>query len=448
MAQKIRPDLQTLIDEYNVEMGKPAGSRQVTRLEKFIVALQKLQDSHPDKGDLSFFYLASYHGYSTPEIFTQLRKDVPAQFKNSIFCPHGLPEFPAWHRVVISKYEKALQNFESSVMLPFWNETSSLSQTEGYPPLLSKDTFTKADGSTIRNSLKSFNFTEDINFNGIHVPNEHLTSRNPKNLLKYLSTQIVSDVKTAMKQTTYELFSHNGQSFQSSLETPHNNVHNYIGDWMPEVPVSSFDPIFWLHHCFIDLLFWQWQVKNNMTTQINYPQNYLQLVPFKNQATGSYYTINDVANISQFGYSYPAFNFEELGSDSRRIRRELFAKLGKPVVHKTEGSDKILTIGGIRFSRFGGSFKVDVEVKTLTGKIPLGSQSVFRAPSECNNCDVRPMTQVSFRMKNIPKSEENNLQFKIRFILKDSTKLSFKVHLSPGERHVHNIMGIPLELVF
>ena len=448
MAQKIRPDLQTLIDEYNLEIAKPAGSRQVTRLERLVVALQKLQDSTPDKGDLSFFYLASYHGYTTPEIFTQLRKNVPPQFKDNIFCPHGLPEFPAWHRVVISKYEKALQHFDPSVMLPFWNETSALSRKEGYPPLLDKDSFTKADGSTIRNSLKSFAFSEDIDFKGIQIPNEHQTSRNPKHLVQYLSTQIVSDVKTAMKQTTYERFSHNGQNFQGSLETPHNNVHNDIGDWMPQVPISSFDPIFWFHHCFIDLLFWQWQVKNNMMNQINYPQNYLQLVPFQNQVSGSFYTINDIANIAQFGYSYPAYDLEELGQNSRQIRRELFAKLGKPVVQKNEGSGKMLTIGGIRFSSFGGSFIVVVEAKTPTGRIPLGSQSVFRAASECNNCNVRPMTQVSFRLKNIPAAQENNIQFRIWFVLSDKTKLSFKVHLSPGERHVRSIMGIPLELVF
>ncbi|KAJ9425850.1 hypothetical protein QL093DRAFT_2588244 [Fusarium oxysporum] len=59
-----------------------------------------------------------------------------------------------------------------------------------------------------------------------------------------------------------------------SLEYIHNNVHNLTGgsNWekrgeiggyglghMSDVPVSAFDPVFWLHHCNIDRLLAMWQ---------------------------------------------------------------------------------------------------------------------------------------------------------------------------------------------
>ncbi|TVY78681.1 Tyrosinase [Fusarium oxysporum f. sp. cubense] len=62
-----------------------------------------------------------------------------------------------------------------------------------------------------------------------------------------------------------------------SLEYIHNNVHNLAGGshWdkpgkiggyglghMSDVPVSAFDPVFWLHHCNIDRLLAMWQALN------------------------------------------------------------------------------------------------------------------------------------------------------------------------------------------
>ncbi|KAF4337286.1 hypothetical protein FBEOM_8875 [Fusarium beomiforme] len=62
-----------------------------------------------------------------------------------------------------------------------------------------------------------------------------------------------------------------------SLEYIHNNVHNLAGGGnltepgviggyglghMADVPVSSFDPLFWLHHCNIDRLLAMWQALN------------------------------------------------------------------------------------------------------------------------------------------------------------------------------------------
>jgi tyrosinase len=33
-----------------------------------------------------------------------------------------------------------------------------------------------------------------------------------------------------------------------SFEDIHNSVHYYVGGHMASIPVSAFDPVFWLHH--------------------------------------------------------------------------------------------------------------------------------------------------------------------------------------------------------
>lgn len=69
-----------------------------------------------------------------------------------------------------------------------------------------------------------------------------------------------------------------------SLESPHNGMHLAIGGIqvpaqdasaipdangdMAENDTASFDPIFYLHHAFIDLMFWRWQIINEQTNEL------------------------------------------------------------------------------------------------------------------------------------------------------------------------------------
>jgi tyrosinase len=66
-----------------------------------------------------------------------------------------------------------------------------------------------------------------------------------------------------------------------SLESPHNDIHLAVGGFdvpgfdvdniggangdMGENDTAAFDPIFFFHHCFVDYMFWNWQVKHDKT---------------------------------------------------------------------------------------------------------------------------------------------------------------------------------------
>ena len=49
------------------------------------------------------------------------------------------------------------------------------------------------------------------------------------------------------------------RSFSDSLSSPHGRIHTGLGCSMGELTVAAFDPMFWLHHSFVDKVFADWQ---------------------------------------------------------------------------------------------------------------------------------------------------------------------------------------------
>ena len=81
---------------------------------------------------------------------------------------------------------------------------------------------------------------------------------------------------------------HSSEALVFSIETPHNGMHLAIGGYdMPEKPTNtdangdmgendtaSFDPIFYFHHVFIDMVFWSWQELHNSTKSLDFIPEY------------------------------------------------------------------------------------------------------------------------------------------------------------------------------
>ncbi len=103
----------------------------------------------------SFFVLGGYHG----EPF-QYREDVDYTYWGG-WCNHGNILFPTWHRVYLYKLEQALQSIVPGVTLPYWDETSQESLTQGIPAVLTWPTFPPE--SDTPNPLYSFTLPEALN---------------------------------------------------------------------------------------------------------------------------------------------------------------------------------------------------------------------------------------------------------------------------------------------
>ncbi|KAK3101543.1 hypothetical protein FSP39_004333 [Pinctada imbricata] len=62
-----------------------------------------------------------------------------------------------------------------------------------------------------------------------------------------------------------------GGQVAAFLEDIHNSVHNWVGGQMSNIRISPVDPIFFMHHAYIDYLWWQWQMRVGAPRAFEYP---------------------------------------------------------------------------------------------------------------------------------------------------------------------------------
>ncbi|HYU72983.1 MAG TPA: tyrosinase family protein [Ktedonobacteraceae bacterium] len=120
--------------------------------------------------------------------------------------------FLAWHREYLSTLETQLQLHNPLVTIPYWNWI----EDRAIPPALSNP-----------EDLAAWGVTRGPNFNPDDLPN-------------------MQDVQTVQNMSTFP-------AFQKTLERIHGWVHNAVGGTMA-TSASPADPLFWLHHAFIDKL--------------------------------------------------------------------------------------------------------------------------------------------------------------------------------------------------
>jgi tyrosinase len=145
---RVRPSLTDLQNQYAAGNKKP-----LEDLWRAWIGVKQLPADDPR----SFFRLAGYHGEPFRGPGT-----TDSHYWGG-YCQHGNVLFPTWHRVYLLKLEEALRSMPGcqDVTLPFWDETSADSLTNGIPWALTRQTV-ELDGQTIPNPLRSFTFNADI----------------------------------------------------------------------------------------------------------------------------------------------------------------------------------------------------------------------------------------------------------------------------------------------
>ena len=242
---------------------------EVLALRKAYAALQAITDNR------GYQYVASVHGL------------------NQYFCPHGSPLFLIWHRPYVLMFEQALQAMSPGLALPYWDWTSDRTQKEGLPSIFTQPTYVDpATGKAAPNPLYKAAIT---------YPNRDRitgTSRHPGPLsgLKVLPGM----VQTANRATAYDRFC-------PLAEQPHNQVHGWTGGTMGNISYAAFDPVFWVHHCFVEKLFCDWQDRIGQAIPPSIAGQVL--APFTKKT-------DDVWNYKTLGYRY-APEGARVGTSSR-----------------------------------------------------------------------------------------------------------------------------------
>jgi tyrosinase len=134
---------------------------------------------------------------------------------------HNGRNFLAWHREYLAKLEARLIAINPLVTIPYWDWVTDRS---AIPAAL-----------TDPGDIADWGITRGSTFNGNSLAS-------------------AAQLNTLLAETAFD-------NFQSTLEAApfHNRLHNLVGGTMV-TSASPADPIFWLHHGFIDKIWADWQV--------------------------------------------------------------------------------------------------------------------------------------------------------------------------------------------
>ena len=174
---------------------------------------------------------------------------------------HGGQNFLSWHREYLAKLEARLIAINPLVTIPYWNWV----EERAVPAQLSDPADLAAWGIT----------------------------RNPLINVGLLPDQAWINMVMSTGTTPADFL-----GFQAAVESPHNRVHNVVGGTMG-TSRSPADPLFWLHHAFIDKLWADWQQANSGTA-FNPPNTTDQLQPPPILTR----TVSQVVSIRSVGYVY------------------------------------------------------------------------------------------------------------------------------------------------
>jgi tyrosinase len=173
---------------------------------------RKLTDVERDR-----FVQALYHVKSTG-LVDQFADVHATHFSHGI---HRSSHFLPWHREFLLRFEHALQEHHPDVTIPYWDSTVDTSPSD---PLWDN------------NFLGQFNSAWGL-----------------QRVLGLDTLPTPQQVETNQERGTYD-------AFWPELETViHNPPHRWVGGVMARA-ASPGDPVFYLHHCWIDLLWTRWQL--------------------------------------------------------------------------------------------------------------------------------------------------------------------------------------------
>jgi tyrosinase len=181
------------------------------------------------------------------------------QHMNAMNDAHRGPAFFPWHREFLRRFELDLQAIDASVTLPYWNWTVDNSGTSS----IWNDDFMggngrPSDGQVMNGPFRFASGNWTLAFDGPALRRRFGVSAP--------ALPTAGDVTTALAETVYDVPPYSTASTsgwrnrcEGWISGPqlHNLVHVWVGGSMG--PMSSpNDPVFFLHHCFVDKLWSDW----------------------------------------------------------------------------------------------------------------------------------------------------------------------------------------------
>ncbi|MEU3726533.1 tyrosinase family protein [Streptomyces sp. NPDC031705] len=186
---------------------------------------------------------------------------------------HMSPSFFPWHRRYLLEFEKRLQALDPRVSIPYWDWTTDNSPASS----LWAEDFLGGTGREGDRQVMTGPFAyERGNWTiTVGVSEARFLTRNLGRPANPITLPTAAELQWAIDDPVYDSApwdsTARGGSFRNRLEgwaapkserwRNHNKVHQWIGGHMTGGTAPN-DPVFWLHHAFVDLLWDRWQQRH------------------------------------------------------------------------------------------------------------------------------------------------------------------------------------------
>uniref|UniRef100_A0A0M3IJ33 ShTK domain protein n=1 Tax=Ascaris lumbricoides TaxID=6252 RepID=A0A0M3IJ33_ASCLU len=169
---------------------------------------------------------------------------------------HSGPAFLPWHREFLKRLEIALRLADAEVSLPYWDSTLDSLLADPKDSILWTD---ELMGSTDENGTVQGDFSNWKVPQGRRMLRREVgTHGSPltKHDIDYIMSMTSADdilAFTAPRQGCYYRTDYN------ALEYAQGGVQVFVGGDMLDIATAANDPVFYLHHAFVDFLWEQWR---------------------------------------------------------------------------------------------------------------------------------------------------------------------------------------------
>ncbi|TVY62990.1 Tyrosinase [Fusarium oxysporum f. sp. cubense] len=391
----------------------------------FILSMSMFQDvSQEDPA--SWYKIAGIHGVPF-EAWNGVEAAPGAN--QSGYCAHSSVLFPVWHRPYLALFEQELYRMANVIAgmfpngtdrqpyidaardfrMPYWDWAMPPPEGESHFP----DVFWNATISQwgprgvqeIRNPLYSYRFHPKNATAMIwsplrdwdetkRAPNASESETDPTSDNEKVNAALLSRLPEIQRRlyellTSYKDFNSFGTkawgatqnlSTADSIESVHDIIHTDggLGGHMTYVPLSSFDPLFLLHHAMTDRVVAIWQAlnpyswvtpmpagENSFTTLKGEMQDSQSpLTPFFASVDGTFWNSDTARTTEAFGYTYA--DTDLTGKQKEDVRQDLQKKLsewwGGSAAVGLQASTDIMMAGGISSTDYTTKWTIAVLV--------------------------------------------------------------------------------------
>uniref|UniRef100_A0A914MUH6 Tyrosinase copper-binding domain-containing protein n=1 Tax=Meloidogyne incognita TaxID=6306 RepID=A0A914MUH6_MELIC len=183
---------------------------------------------------------------------------------------HRGPAFCPWHRELLKRFEILLreagyQTMETAdVCLPYWDSTLERQLPTPKDSLLFTETFIGSTNSN--NEVSNGPFSPWQTLEGDGYINRTVGSDG----ICYREADIEWELD--QKNLTY-FMAYFSSDYRCQFRIPHGTTHTFIGGHMSDPSIAANDPIFFNHHCFVDLIWelYRWEQQTYAERPVQYP---------------------------------------------------------------------------------------------------------------------------------------------------------------------------------